>query len=107
MATKSSVDTKNLTVEQATNWAKAHAASRYGAPFTKADFLAQVVSNAQSSDGLVYIEVRKDHNSPNMQGTDPNVAPSAGFYRINASGQLERMDVVAGSYSVVAETYFE
>ncbi|MFI3124444.1 DUF4767 domain-containing protein [Streptococcus suis] len=28
MATKSSVDTKNLTVEQATNWAKAHAASR-------------------------------------------------------------------------------
>ncbi|HHT7802782.1 TPA: DUF4767 domain-containing protein [Streptococcus suis] len=106
-ATQSSVDTKNLTVEQAANWAKAHAASRYGAPFTKADFLAQVVTNAQSSDGLVYIEVREDHNSPNMQGTDPNVAPSAGFYRINASGQLERMDVVAGSYSVVAETYFE
>ncbi|WP_105111380.1 DUF4767 domain-containing protein [Streptococcus suis] len=101
------VDTKNLTVEQAANWAKAHAASRYGAPFTKTDFLAQVVTNVQSSDGLVYIEVREDHNSPNMQGTDPNVAPSAGFYRINASGQLERMDVVAGSYSVVAETYFE
>ncbi|WP_105117281.1 DUF4767 domain-containing protein [Streptococcus suis] len=106
-ATKSSVDTKNLTVEQAANWAKAHAASRYGAPFTKADFLAQVVTNVQSSDGLVYVEVREDHNSPNMQGTDPNVAPSAGFYRINASGQLERMDVVAGSYSIVAETYFE
>ncbi|NQG18594.1 DUF4767 domain-containing protein [Streptococcus suis] len=106
-AIKSSVDTKNLTVEQAANWAKAHAASRYGAPFTKADFLAQVVTNAQSSDGLVYIEVREDHNSPNMQGTDPNVAPSAGFYRINASGQLERMDVVAGSYSVVADIYFE
>ncbi|HFI0066888.1 TPA: DUF4767 domain-containing protein [Streptococcus suis] len=102
-----SVDTKNLTIEQAANWAKAHAASRYGAPFTKADFLAQVVTNVQSSDGLVYVEVREDHNSPNMQGTDPNVAPSAGFYRINASGQLERMDVVAGSYSVVAETYFE
>ncbi|HEL1761362.1 TPA: DUF4767 domain-containing protein [Streptococcus suis] len=102
-----SVDTKNLTVEQAANWAKAHAASHYGAPFTKADFLAQVVTNVQSSDGLVYIEVREDHNSPNMQGTDPNVAPSAGFYRINVSGQLERMDVVAGSYSVVAETYFE
>ncbi|HEM6345557.1 TPA: DUF4767 domain-containing protein [Streptococcus suis] len=102
-----SVDTKNLTVEQAANWAKAHAASRYGAPFTKADFLAQVVTNVQSSDGLVYIEVREDHSSPNMKGTDPNVAPSAGFYRINASGQLERMDVVAGSYSVVAETYFE
>lgn len=102
-----SVDTKNLTVEQAANWAKAHASSHYGAPFTKADFLAQVVTNVQSSDGLVYIEVREDHNSPNMQGTDPNVAPSAGFYRINVSGQLERMDVVAGSYSVVAETYFE
>ncbi|MBO4106943.1 DUF4767 domain-containing protein [Streptococcus suis] len=106
-ATQSSVDTKNLTVEQAANWAKAHAASRYGAPFTKADFLAQVVTNVQSSDGLVYIEVREDHSSPNMQGTDPNVAPSAGFYRINASGQLERMDVVAGSYTVVADIYFE
>ncbi|HFR3691764.1 TPA: DUF4767 domain-containing protein [Streptococcus suis] len=106
-ATQSSVDTKNLTVEQAANWAKAHAASRYGAPFTKTDFLAQVVTNVQSSDGLVYIEVREDHNSPNMQGTDPNVAPSAGFYRINASGQLERMDVVAGSYTVVADIYFE
>lgn len=102
-----SVDTKNLTVEQAANWAKAHAATRYGTPFTKDDFLAQVVTNVQSSDGLVYIEVREDHSSPNMKGTDPNVAPSAGFYRINASGQLERMDVVAGSYSVVAETYFE
>lgn len=102
-----SVDTKNLTVEQAANWAKAHAATRYGIPFTKDDFLAQVVTNVQSSDGLVYIEVREDHSSPNMKGTDPNVAPSAGFYRINVSGQLERMDVVAGSYSVVAETYFE
>ncbi|MGQ7408750.1 DUF4767 domain-containing protein [Streptococcus suis] len=109
MATKSSVDTKNLTVEQATNWAKAHAASRYGAPFTKADFLAQVVSNAQSSDGLVYIEVRKDHNSPNMQATrlDRSVSSVAAFYRVNVNGQLEKLDIVAGSYSVVAETYFE
>ncbi|HFI2472344.1 DUF4767 domain-containing protein [Streptococcus sp. SS-4456] len=102
-----SVDTKNLTVEQAANWAKAHAATRYGTPFTKDDFLAQVVTNVQSSDGLVYIEVREDHSRPNMKGTDPNVAPAAGFYRINANGQLEKMDVVAGSYSVVAETYFE
>ncbi|NQN86796.1 DUF4767 domain-containing protein [Streptococcus suis] len=102
-----SVDTKNLTVEQAANWAKAHAATRYGTPFTRDDFLAQVVTNVQSSDGLVYIEVREDHSSPNMKGTDPNVAPSAGFYRINANGQLEKMDVVAGTYAVVAETYFE
>lgn len=108
-ATQSSVDTKNLTVEQAANWAKAHAASCYGAPFTKADFLAQVVTNAQSSDGLVYIEVREDHNSPNMQVTrsDRSVSSGAAFYRVNANGQLEKMDVVAGSYSVVAEAYFE
>ncbi|HEL2576667.1 TPA: DUF4767 domain-containing protein [Streptococcus suis] len=108
-ATQSSVDTKNLTVEQAANWAKAHAASRYGAPFTKADFLAQVVTNVQSSDGLVYIEVREDHNSPNMQaaGADRSVSSGAAFYRVNANGQLEKMDVVAGSYTVVAETYFE
>ncbi|HFI0054719.1 TPA: DUF4767 domain-containing protein [Streptococcus suis] len=106
-AANASVDTKNLTVEQAANWAKAHAATRYGAPFTKDDFLSHVVTNVQSSDGLVYIEVREDHSSPNMQGTDPNVAPSAGFYRINANGQLEKMDVVAGTYTVVAETYFE
>ncbi|MFM0817475.1 DUF4767 domain-containing protein [Streptococcus suis] len=102
-----SVDTKNLTVEQAANWAKAHAATRYGVPFTKDDFLSHVVTNVQSSDGLVYIEVREDHSSPNMKGTDPNVAPAAGFYRINANGQLEKMDVVAGTYAVVAETYFE
>ncbi|HFI0083649.1 TPA: DUF4767 domain-containing protein [Streptococcus suis] len=108
-ATQSSVDTKNLTVEQAANWAKAHAASRYGAPFTKADFLAQVVTNAQSSDGLVYIEVREDHNSPNMLATraDRSVSSVAAFYRVNANGQLERMDVAAGSYSVVADIYFE
>ncbi|HFI0405642.1 TPA: DUF4767 domain-containing protein [Streptococcus suis] len=106
-AANASVDTKNLTVEQAANWAKAHAATRYGAPFTKDDFLSHVVTNVQSSDGLVYIEVREDHSSPNMQGTDPNVAPAAGFYRINANGQLEKMDVVAGTYTVVAETYFE
>ncbi|HFU4500894.1 TPA: DUF4767 domain-containing protein [Streptococcus suis] len=106
-AVNGSVDTKNLTVEQAANWAKAHAATRYGAPFTKDDFLSHVVTNIQSSDGLVYIEVREDHSSPNMQGTDPNVAPAAGFYRINANGQLEKMDVVAGTYTVVAETYFE
>lgn len=106
-AVNASVDTKNLTVEQAANWAKAHAATRYGVPFTKDDFLSQVVTNVQSSDGLVYIEVREDHSSPNMKGTDPNVAPAAGFYRINANGQLEKMDVVAGTYAVVAETYFE
>ncbi|HEM3614056.1 TPA: DUF4767 domain-containing protein [Streptococcus suis] len=106
-AANGSVDTKNLTVEQAANWAKAHAATRYGAPFTKDDFLSHVVTNIQSSDGLVYIEVREDHSSPNMQGTDPNVAPAAGFYRINANGQLEKMDVVSGTYAVVAETYFE
>ncbi|NQL66467.1 DUF4767 domain-containing protein [Streptococcus suis] len=108
-ATQSSVATKNLTVEQAANWAKAHAASRYGAPFTKADFLAQVVTNAQSSDGLVYIEVREDHNSPNMQATraDRSVSSGVAFYRVNANGQLEKLDIVAGSYSVVAETYFE
>ncbi|HFU3844015.1 TPA: DUF4767 domain-containing protein [Streptococcus suis] len=106
-AANASVDTKNLTVEQAANWAKAHAATRYGAPFTKDDFLSHVVTNIQSSDGLVYIEVREDHSSPNMQGTDPNVAPAASFYRINANGQLEKMDVVAGTYTVVAETYFE
>ncbi|HFU4060415.1 TPA: DUF4767 domain-containing protein [Streptococcus suis] len=70
-AVNGSVDTKNLTVEQAANWAKAHAATRYGAPFTKDDFLSHVVTNIQSSDGLVYIEVREDHSSPNMQGTDP------------------------------------
>ncbi|NQG97866.1 DUF4767 domain-containing protein [Streptococcus suis] len=106
-AANTSVDTKNLTIEQAANWAKAHAATRYGVPFTKDDFLSQVVTNVQSSDGLVYIEVREDHSSPNMKGTDPNVAPAAGFYRINANGQLEKMDVVAGSYSVVADIYFE
>ena len=106
-ATNTSVDTKNLTIEQAANWAKAHAATGYGVPFTKDDFLSHVVTNVQSSDGLVYIEVREDHSSPNMKGTDPNVAPAAGFYRINAYGQLEKMDVVAGTYAVVAETYFE
>ena len=104
-----SVDTKNLTVEQAANWAKAHRASEYGSPYNKSDFISQVISNNQSSDGLVYIEVREDHNSANMQaaGADRSVSSGAAFYRVNANGQLEKMDVVAGSYSVVAETYFE
>lgn len=68
-----------------------------------------MVSNAQSSDGLVYIEVRKDHNSPNMQATrsDRSVSSGAASYRVNANGRLEKLDIVAGSYSVVAETYFE
>lgn len=108
-ATQSSVDTKNLTVEQAANWAKAHRASEYGSPYNKSDFISQVISNNQSSDGLAYIEVREDHNSANMQaaGADRSVSSGAAFYRVNANGQLEKMDVVAGSYSVVAETYFE
>lgn len=104
-----SVDTKNLTVEQAANWAKAHRASEYGSPYNKSDFTSQVTTNTQSSDGLAYIEVREDHNSANMQaaGADSSVSSGAAFYRVNANGQLEKMDVVAGSYSVVAETYFE
>lgn len=104
-----SVDTKNLTVEQAANWAKAHRASEYGSPYNKSDFISQVITNNQSSDGLAYIEVREDHNSANMQvaGADGSVSSGAAFYRVNANGQLEKMDVVAGSYSVVAETYFE
>lgn len=104
-----SVDTKNLTVEQAANWAKAHRASEYGSPYNKSDFTSQVTTNTQSSDGLAYIEVREDHNSANMQaaGADRSVSSGAAFYRVNANGQLEKMDVVAGSYSVVAETYFE
>ncbi|HEM6339347.1 TPA: DUF4767 domain-containing protein [Streptococcus suis] len=104
-----SEDTKNLTVEQAANWAKAHRASEYGSPYNKSDFISQVITNNQSSDGLAYIEVREDHNSANMQaaGADRSVSSGATFYRVNANGQLEKMDVVAGSYSVVAETYFE
>ncbi|MGQ7366554.1 DUF4767 domain-containing protein [Streptococcus suis] len=104
-----SVDTKNLTVEQAANWAKAHRASEYGSPYNKSDFISQVITNNQSSDGLANIEVREDHNSANMQaaGADRSVSSGAAFYRVNANGQLEKMDVVAGSYSVVAETYFE
>ncbi|HEM5491147.1 TPA: DUF4767 domain-containing protein [Streptococcus suis] len=104
-----SVDTKNLTVEQAANWAKAHRASEYGSSYNKSDFISQVITNNQSSDGLAYIEVREDHNSANMQaaGADRSVSSGAAFYRVNANGQLEKMDVVAGSYSVVAETYFE
>lgn len=54
-----SVDTKNLTVEQAANWAKAHRASEYGSPYNKSDFISQVITNNQSSDGLAYIEVRE------------------------------------------------
>ncbi|HFI0171028.1 TPA: DUF4767 domain-containing protein [Streptococcus suis] len=108
-AVNGSVDTKNLTVEQVANWAKAHRASEYGSPYNKSDFISQVITNNQSSDGLAYIEVREDHNSANMQaaGADRSVSSGAAFYRVNANGQLEKMDVVAGSYSVVAETYFE
>ncbi|CYU65334.1 Uncharacterised protein [Streptococcus suis] len=104
-----SVDTKNLTIEQAANWAKAHRASEYGSPYNKSDFISQVITNNQSSDGLAYIEVREDHNSANMQaaGADRSVSSGAAFYRVNANGQLEKMDVVAGSYSVVADIYFE
>ncbi|HEM5984874.1 TPA: DUF4767 domain-containing protein [Streptococcus suis] len=108
-AVNGSVDTKNLTVEQVANWAKAHRASEYGSPYNKSDFISQVITNNQSSDGLAYIEVREDHNSSNMQaaGADRSVSSGAAFYRVNANGHLEKMDVVAGSYSVVAETYFE
>ncbi|HFU3799380.1 TPA: DUF4767 domain-containing protein [Streptococcus suis] len=108
-AVNGSVDTKNLTVEQVANWAKAHRASEYGSPFTKEDFISQVTTNNQSSDGLAYVEVRENHNSANMKaaGADSGVSSGAGFYRVNALGQLEKMDVVAGTYTVVAETYFE
>ncbi|HFI0450232.1 TPA: DUF4767 domain-containing protein [Streptococcus suis] len=108
-AANGSVDTKNLTVEQVANWAKAHRASEYGSPFTKEDFISQVTTNNQSSDGLAYVEVRENHNSANMKaaGADSGVSSGAAFYRVNAHGQLEKMDVVAGTYTVVAETYFE
>ncbi|HEM6220498.1 TPA: DUF4767 domain-containing protein [Streptococcus suis] len=108
-AVNGSVDTKNLTVEQVANWAKAHRASEYGSPFTKEDFISQVTTNNQSSDGLAYVEVRENHNSANMKaaGADSGVSSGAAFYRVNAQGQLEKMDVVAGTYTVVAETYFE
>ncbi|HFI0568964.1 TPA: DUF4767 domain-containing protein [Streptococcus suis] len=108
-AANGSVDTKNLTVEQVANWAKAHRASEYGSPFTKEDFISQVTTNNQSSDGLAYVEVRENHNSANMKaaGADSGVSSGAAFYRVNAQGQLEKMDVVAGTYTVVAETYFE
>ncbi|HEM6289050.1 TPA: DUF4767 domain-containing protein [Streptococcus suis] len=108
-AVNGSVDTKNLTVEQVANWAKAHRASEYGSPFTKEDFISQVTTNNQSSDGLAYVEVRENHNSANLKaaGADSGVSSGAAFYRVNAQGQLEKMDVVAGTYTVVAETYFE
>ncbi|HFI0423664.1 TPA: DUF4767 domain-containing protein [Streptococcus suis] len=108
-AANGSVDTKNLTVEQVANWAKAHRASEYGSPFTKEDFISQVTTNNQSSDGLAYVEVRENHNSANMKaaGADSGVSSGAAFYHVNAQGQLEKMDVVAGTYTVVAETYFE
>ncbi|HFI0043445.1 TPA: DUF4767 domain-containing protein [Streptococcus suis] len=108
-AVNGSVDTKNLTVEQVANWAKAHRASEYGSPFTKEDFISQVTTNNQSSDGLAYVEVRENHNSANMKaaGADSGVSSGAAFYRVNAQGQLETMDVVSGTYTVVAETYFE
>ena len=108
-ATTPAVNTKNLSIQQCSNWARAHKATGYGSPYTKDDFLAEVIGIDKSSDGLVYIEVRENHDSPTMRanGADPNVASSASLYRINANGQLELRDIVTDSYSVVATAYYE
>lgn len=103
------VDTRNLTVEQVSNWALAYEASTYGGQFTKVDFDAFVTTRNESPDGFVYVEVRENHSSPAMQaaGADPNVSPLAGTYRINAAGQLELLDILTNQYQVVATDYFE
>lgn len=107
--TKPEVDTKNLTIEQCANWAKAYTAQRYGSPYNREDFTAQVATIAETADGLVYIEVRENHDTPNMRaaGADPHTSPIAGRYRINANGALEEEDIVSGGYQVVSSTYFE
>lgn len=104
-----SMDQKNLTIEQCSNWARAHRASQYGSSYSKDDFLASVTTNIQSSDGLVYIEVRENHDSPTMKaaGADASVGSARVLYRINQNGQLELQDVVRGSYQVVSDRYFE
>ena len=108
-ASYSTVDTKNLSTQQCSHWARAHKATTYGAPYTKDDFIAEVIGIDKSTDGLVYIDVRENHDSPTMRaaGADPNVASSTSFYRINATGQLELMNTTSGHYFVVASVYYE
>ena len=108
-ASYSTVDTKNLSTQQCSHWARAHKATTYGAPYTKDDFIAEVIGIDKSTDGLVYIDVRENHDSPTMRaaGAAPNVASSTSFYRINATGQLELMNTTSGHYFVVASIYYE
>lgn len=103
------VDTKNLTIDQAANWAAAHKAKGYGSPYTRADFITMVTGIDKSPDGLVYIEVRENHNSPTMRaaGADKSVASNLSMYRINADGHLERNDVVKNQYVVVETNYYD
>lgn len=107
--TGAGVDTKNLTANQAANWASAHKAKGYGAPYTRVDFTTMVTGIDRSPDGLVYIEVRENHNSPTMRaaGAAPGVASNLSSYRINAAGHLELMDLRTGNYQVVETSYYE
>lgn len=107
--TGAGVDTKNLTANQAANWAAAHKAKGYGAPYTRVDFTTMVTGIDRSPDGLVYIEVRENHNSPTMMaaGAAPGVASNLSSYRINAAGHLELMDLRTGNYQVVETSYYE
>ncbi|MFC3928617.1 DUF4767 domain-containing protein [Streptococcus caprae] len=107
-ATPSSSQTA-LTSDQAGRWAAAHKASEYGAPYTREDFAYRVTPADQSSDGLVAIQVLENHNSENMKcvGAASGVSSSSSFYRINAKGELEKMDATSGVYQIVSQTYFE
>ncbi|MEW4354683.1 DUF4767 domain-containing protein [Streptococcus pneumoniae] len=104
-----SVDQKNLTIDQCSNWARAHRARYYGNPYSKDDFIASITTHTESPDGFVYIEVRENHNSPTMRaaGADASVSSALAIYRINQNGQLELQDISKGSFQVVADQYFE
>ncbi|WP_297079435.1 hypothetical protein [uncultured Enterococcus sp.] len=90
---KNTVDGKNLTQEQVKEWIRNYLIQ---VEHMKPDMIMNRTTIEMSfSDGQLIINPR----SIGVTNTS-----SLGFFKINASGQLEKQDVATGQYEVVSET---
>ncbi|GAK47554.1 putative lipoprotein [Secundilactobacillus oryzae JCM 18671] len=98
-------DTTNLTKEQVKKWVWSDV--RKNNEFTMADYYFEQFQK----DGLLYIDVRENHDSKNMKaaGAAPSVSPRAALYRINENGQLEKYKITVDGdeWNVVSDDYSE
>lgn len=99
-------DTNNLTTAQvqAWVWTDFKTTDGFNPKMTEHDY---IFDQNMNDDGLLYIDVREDHTTANMQaaGAASDVAPRVGAYRINAAGHLQHQEMGGSSWDTVATKY--